>query len=85
MRKLLRPVWSRQQPLEAVRLAEDEEEDPEGESRPQPAKVLALGYEASRRQKSRVGGQPVPWTERVWVVFSPSLARSGRRGLEQRL
>jgi len=71
--------------LEVVRLVEDEEEEAEGESSPKEAKVLALGYETSRRQKARVGGQPVPWTERVWVVFSPSLARSGRRGLEQRL
>lgn len=31
-----------------------------------------------------MSGRRVTWTERVWVVFSP-LARSGRRGLEQRL
>jgi len=93
LQRLLRAVWSRKQPLEVVRLEDDEEEEAAGESSPKQAKVLALGYETSRRQKARVGGQQaclqagrqVTWTERVWVVFSPSLARSGRRGLEQRL
>jgi transposase len=86
LQRLLRAVWNRKQPLEVVRREDDEEEEEaEGASSPKEAKVLALGYETSRRQKARVGGQQVTWTERVWVVFSPSLARSGRHGLEQRL
>ena len=42
---------------------------------------VALGYETTRTQQS--GKQE--WEERVLVVYSPSLARNARRGLEQRL
>jgi transposase len=81
---LLQGVWDKRQPLEVVQIEDGPDAGVTDASGRKP-KVLALGYEASRQQKARVGGQPVIWTERVLVVFSPSLARSGRRGLERRL
>jgi transposase len=48
-------------------------------------RLIAQGYETSRLQEAMVQGQPVKWTERVLVIYSPSLAHSGYRGLAGRL
>jgi transposase len=69
---LLKPVWKKQQMLQRINA-------PEG------SRVLALGYETTRTQEAEVGDQLVSWEERISVVFSPSLARQGRRGLATRL
>lgn len=83
LRRLLEAVWKKEQPLEAVRapsvVGEDEEE-----AAPAP-RLLALGFEASREQQATVDGEKLAWTERLLVVFSPTLARAGRRGLAERL
>ena len=79
LRALLEPVWKGEQPLERVDVPGDSQG---GEGKP---KVLALGYETTRRQEAQVEGRSVAWEERVGVVYSPSLARRARRGLAQRL
>lgn len=79
---LLEAVWKKEQPLEAIcapTAAGDDEEDAAA------PKLLALGFEVPRGQRATVGGEALTWTERLLVVFSPSLARAGRRGLAQRL
>jgi transposase len=47
--------------------------------------LIAQGYETSRLQEAMVQGQEMKWTERVLVIYSPSLAQSGYRGLAGRL
>jgi transposase len=47
--------------------------------------LIAQGYETSRLQAAIVAGQEMKWTERVLVIYSPSLAQSGYRGLAARL
>ncbi|MBN1485371.1 MAG: hypothetical protein JXA37_11685 [Chloroflexia bacterium] len=84
LQRLLRGVWDKTQPLEVIRVETGTAVEATASSGAKP-KILALGYETSRPQKARVGGLPVSWLERVLVVFSPSLARSRRRGLERRL
>jgi len=83
LHRLLETVWNKEQPLEAIRAPVAAGEDEE-EAAVQP-KLLALGFEAHRDQRALVEGQMVTWAERLLVVFSPSLARAGRRGLAQRL
>jgi transposase len=51
----------------------------------QEPELIAQGYETSRFQTALVADQPVEWTERVLVIYSPALAQSGYRGLESRL
>ena len=80
---LLQPVWSGQQPLERI-YASAGGEPGNREAEPN-KKLLALGYEVTRSQEAMVGGQLVAWEERILVVYSPSLAKNGRRGLAQRL
>ena len=48
-------------------------------------RLIAQGYETSRLQEAMVEGQEMKWTERVLVIYSPSLAQSGYRGLAGRL
>ncbi len=83
LRRLLEAVWKKEQPLEVIwapTVAGDDEEDTATASR-----LLALGFEASRERQATVDGGKLAWTERLLVIFSPSLARAGRRGLAQRL
>jgi transposase len=47
--------------------------------------LVAQGYETSRLQAAMVKGQAIKWTERVLVIYSPSLAQSRYRGLAGRL
>jgi transposase len=57
---------------------------PTGEPEPEP-ELIAQGYETTRRQEAEVAEEPVVWTERVLVIYSPNLAQSQYRGLESRL
>ncbi len=76
MKKLLKPVWDKEQPLELIYPLTDE-------TKP---KAIALGYEAIRGQKAQLANQQkMRWEERLLVIYSPSLARKRRRGLSQRL
>jgi transposase len=54
------------------------EEEPERQ-------LIAKGYEITHPQEAIVAGQTVNWTERVLVVYSPSLADRAKRGLAARL
>jgi len=49
------------------------------------ASWLAQGWETERQQAFITGGEPLEWPERVLLVYSPTLAQSGYRGLEQRV
>lgn len=48
-------------------------------------RLLAQGWESSRSQQTSVGEEPVEWTERLLLLYSPALATAGYRGLEDRL
>jgi transposase len=56
------------------------DEDEAGQSR-----LLAQGWETTRQQELTAGDTPFQWTERLLLVYSPTLAQSGYRGLEKRL
>ena len=74
--QLLEPVWEKQQSLEPIYSA------PEGDPS---RKLWFLAYETTRSQQGEWDGQQLTWPERVLVVFSPTLAKRQRRGLERRL
>ena len=76
--RLLEPVWAKEQSLQPIWAPEEEGTN----ARP---KLLALGFETTRRQEAEVDGQGVVWEERVLVVYSPTLAGRARRGLQKRL
>lgn len=63
--------------LEAVYETDDE---PTGESR-----LLAQGWETQQQQTFPVDGNPFTWSERQLLIYSPTLADSGYRGLDNRL
>src|SRR5262249_35236281 len=42
-------------------------------------------YETRRTQNAVVNEQPLEWSERVLVVYSPSLAKQAQQGLTERL
>jgi len=48
-------------------------------------RLLAQGGETQQQQTFRVKGTAHQWTERQLLIYSPALAQSGYRGLEQRL
>jgi transposase len=72
LESLLKPVWEKRQNLICI-------------TSPDNSRVLALGYESTRKQEATVDDELVSWHERVLTVFSPALARQGRRGLATRL
>ncbi|MBC7250433.1 MAG: transposase [Anaerolineae bacterium] len=76
--RLLEQVWAKEQPLQPIWAPEDEGTN----ARP---KLLALGFETTRRQEAEVKGQAALWEERLLVVYSPTLAKQARRGLRKRL
>jgi len=78
LEELLEGVWAKEQPLQSIPALGDEATDAQ-------AKLLALGFETTRRQEAKVKGQKVAWKERLLVVYSPTLARQARRGLTERL
>ena len=51
----------------------------------QERRLIAQGYEISRFQAEMVAEELVEWTERVLVIYSPTLAHSAYRGLQGRL
>ncbi len=56
-------------------------EPSEGQER----QLMAQGYEISRLQEAMVAEEWVEWSERVLVIYSPSLAQRAYRGLQGRL
>jgi transposase len=48
-------------------------------------KLIAQGQETIREQSSFNGDELCQWSERLLLVYSPTLAQSGYRGLEKRL
>lgn len=85
LHKLLYPVWNRQQPLELIYASTGEGHEAGSAGTPKKKRLLGLGYETTRAQTAKGEGGPTTWQERLLVVFSPTLARAGRRGLEKRL
>lgn len=63
--------------LEAVYETDDE---PAGESR-----LLAQGWEMQQQQTFLEEGKQFQWSERQLLIYSPTLAESGYRGLDSRL
>jgi transposase len=51
----------------------------------QEPQLIAQGYEITRPQESMIADELVEWTERVLVIYSPTLAQSAYRGLRGRL
>jgi transposase len=51
----------------------------------QERQLIAQGYEMTRPQESMIADELVEWTERVLVIYSPTLAQSAYRGLQGRL
>lgn len=49
------------------------------------ARLLAQGWETKEEQTFLVEDTPFQWTERQLLIYSPTLAQSGYRGLEKRL
>lgn len=49
------------------------------------ARLLAQGWETQQPQTFLVKETPFQWTERRLLIYSPTLAQSGYRGLEKRL
>ncbi len=76
LHELLEPVWNEQRSLTDVYAT-----DPEG----QEERLAAQVYETDREQTAKVDQETVAWTERVLVVYSPSLAKAANQGLTQRL
>ena len=75
MRGWVQVALSGQQALTPVPLT-----DADGHALP-----LVQGYETTRPCTAEVEGQPVAWTERVFVVYSAAYAQAQDRGLERRL
>lgn len=48
-------------------------------------KLLAQGWETPRQQELMIAEDLFQWTERLLLIYSPTLAQSGYRGLEKRL
>lgn len=63
--------------LEAVYETDDERADD--------ARLLAQGWETQQQQMFLVEETPFRWIERRLLIYSPTLAQSSYRGLEQRL
>ena len=78
---LLQPVWEKKQRLQRI-YAPGADASDHPDDKP---KLLALGYETTRKQEAQVDGQIIVWQERVLVTYSPVLARSARKGLAKRL
>ncbi len=51
----------------------------------QEPQLIAQGYEITRPQEAMVTDELVEWTERVLVIYTPTLAQSAYRGLQGRL
>lgn len=78
LRELVAAVLERRQAVETIHA-------PEVEEHAGRKTVLALGYEVEQSLQALVAGQAITWSERVLVIYSPSLAAQQRRGLAERL
>jgi transposase len=76
LQALLQPVWDKTQVLQDI-YAPELDTDQE--------RLVAQGYESQRTLTADQNGTPVSWTERLLVVYSPSLAKQASRGLQERL
>ena len=47
--------------------------------------LIAQGWETVRTQEAVIADEFIEWQERLLLIYSPALARSGERGLEERL
>ena len=74
--ELVQPAVAQEQALVDVYREADDGQEPQ---------LIAQGYEISRPQAAVVADQLVEWTERLLVIYSPSLAHSAYRGLQGRL
>jgi transposase len=70
-------VWQENMQLEDIYALPQADEDT--------ARLLAQGWETTRGQTLVTAEAAVQWTERLLLVYSPTLAQSGYRGLEKRL
>lgn len=82
LEELLVPVWRGEQALQPIHLQRDEGDDRDEE---QPGQLVGLGFECEREQEAEIEKRTQTWEERLLVVYSPSLAKRARAGLEQRL
>jgi transposase len=73
---LLAPVWAGQQTLTDIYAPESEASD---------RRLLAQAYETVRDLTAQVADESLTWDERLLVVYSPTLAEAGNKGLTQRL
>jgi transposase len=73
--ELLQPVWDKRQTLQAFHADLESEQ----------AQVVAQAYETQRILETGQADARFSWTERLLVVYSPSLAQQASRGLHERL
>ena len=78
LEELVVAVWDGEQPLTPVYKRQPYNE-------PADRQLQALAYETERLQETEVAGQMVAWQERLFAIYSPSLAQRARQGLAQRL
>lgn len=76
LHELLQPVWNKTQTLQEI-YAPDLDSEQE--------RLVAQGYETQRTLTAEQNDSPVSWTERLLVIYSPSLAKQAGRGLQERL
>jgi hypothetical protein len=76
LQELIQPVWNKTQTLQEI-YAPDLETEQE--------RLVAQGYESQRTLTADQHDSPVSWTERLLVIYSPSLAKQVGRGLQKRL
>ena len=83
--RLLEPVWSKQQPLVAVRLEQINGQGDADEVADEASEPIAVGFEYSVELSGQdQSGNPQLWRERRLAVRSLALAQSQERGLRQR-
>jgi transposase len=73
--ELVTQVLAQEQELVSIYTSEQVEQN----------KVLAQGWESQREQAAILETGEVTWIERLLLIYSPPLAQSGYRGLQQRL
>lgn len=76
LHELLQPVWDKRQTLRDIYALDLDTEQEH---------LVAQGYETQRTLAAEQAGELVCWTERILVVYSPSLAKQASRGLQERL
>lgn len=76
LQELLGPVWDKTQTLQDIYALDLDT---------QQERLVAQGYETQRTLTAEQTDSPVSWTERLLVIYSPSLAKQAGRGLQERL